>query len=93
MTEESPSNVVGGCYDGYWIDVPDDQEPLVIYRRSPARAWHRYQWNVSTQRWEYKDSQPSVLKNREEVSKPTPCCSNEKRNINGGCDNCGDPCL
>ena len=21
------------------------------------------------------------------------CCSNEKRNMNGGCDNCGDPCL
>lgn len=22
-----------------------------------------------------------------------PCCENENRNINGGCDNCGDPCL
>lgn len=22
-----------------------------------------------------------------------PCCENEKRNMNGGCDNCGDPCL
>lgn len=21
------------------------------------------------------------------------CCNNERRNINGGCDNCGDPCL
>lgn len=21
------------------------------------------------------------------------CCNNEKRNMNGGCDNCGDPCL
>lgn len=21
------------------------------------------------------------------------CCSNERRNFNGGCDNCGDPCL
>lgn len=21
------------------------------------------------------------------------CCAAEKRNINGGCDNCGDPCL
>jgi hypothetical protein len=21
------------------------------------------------------------------------CCDNEKRNMNGGCDNCGDPCL
>ena len=21
------------------------------------------------------------------------CCRNEKRNINGGCDNCGDPAL
>lgn len=21
------------------------------------------------------------------------CCENEKRNMNGGCDNCGDPCL
>jgi hypothetical protein len=23
----------------------------------------------------------------------SPCCSNERRNMNGGCDNCGDPCL
>ena len=22
-----------------------------------------------------------------------PCCPNEKRNMNGGCDSCGDPCL
>ena len=22
-----------------------------------------------------------------------PCCDNEHRNMNGGCDNCGDPCL
>lgn len=22
-----------------------------------------------------------------------PCCENESRNICGGCDNCGDPCL
>jgi len=22
-----------------------------------------------------------------------PCCDNERRNMNGGCDNCGDPCL
>ncbi len=22
-----------------------------------------------------------------------PCCSKERRNINGGCDNCGDPSL
>lgn len=22
-----------------------------------------------------------------------PCCENESRNLNGGCDNCGDPCL
>lgn len=22
-----------------------------------------------------------------------PCCIKEKRNINGGCDTCGDPCL
>ena len=22
-----------------------------------------------------------------------PCCENEKRNMNGGCDNCGDPAL
>ena len=21
------------------------------------------------------------------------CCANESRNINGGCDNCGDPCI
>lgn len=21
------------------------------------------------------------------------CCDNEQRNINGGCDNCGDPAL
>lgn len=21
------------------------------------------------------------------------CCANEKRNWDGGCDNCGDPCL
>ena len=21
------------------------------------------------------------------------CCSHEKRNMNGGCDNCGAPCL
>lgn len=21
------------------------------------------------------------------------CCANEQRNMNGGCDNCGDPCL
>jgi aspartokinase-like uncharacterized kinase len=21
------------------------------------------------------------------------CCWNEQRNINGGCDNCGDPCI
>src|SRR6478609_4697173 len=21
------------------------------------------------------------------------CCANESRNMNGGCDNCGDPCL
>lgn len=21
------------------------------------------------------------------------CCENERRNMNGGCDNCGDPCL
>jgi hypothetical protein len=21
------------------------------------------------------------------------CCSNEQRNMQGGCDNCGDPCL
>lgn len=21
------------------------------------------------------------------------CCENEQRNMNGGCDNCGDPCL
>ena len=21
------------------------------------------------------------------------CCLNEQRNMNGGCDNCGDPCL
>lgn len=25
--------------------------------------------------------------------KPDACCANEKRNMNGGCDNCGDPCL
>ena len=23
----------------------------------------------------------------------TDCCENESRNMNGGCDNCGDPCL
>jgi DNA-binding CsgD family transcriptional regulator len=23
----------------------------------------------------------------------TPCCTNEARDINGGCVNCGDPCL
>jgi hypothetical protein len=28
----------------------------------------------------------------EEVSDDA-CCLNEKRNINGGCDSCGDPCL
>jgi hypothetical protein len=22
-----------------------------------------------------------------------PCCENEDRNINGGCNNCGDPCI
>jgi hypothetical protein len=22
-----------------------------------------------------------------------PCCKDEHRNMNGGCDNCGDPCL
>ncbi|QFZ84579.1 hypothetical protein GFK26_18295 [Variovorax paradoxus] len=22
-----------------------------------------------------------------------PCCLNEKRGMNGGCTNCGDPCL
>lgn len=21
------------------------------------------------------------------------CCDNERRNMNGGCDNCGDPCF
>jgi hypothetical protein len=21
------------------------------------------------------------------------CCPNERRNMNGGCDSCGDPCL
>lgn len=24
---------------------------------------------------------------------PNACCENESRNINGGCDNCGAPCL
>lgn len=24
---------------------------------------------------------------------PNSCCENESRNINGGCDNCGAPCL
>lgn len=24
---------------------------------------------------------------------PNACCEDEQRNINGGCDNCGDPCL
>ena len=28
---------------------------------------------------------------RDSVSKA--CCKNETRNMNGGCDNCGDPCL
>ena len=22
-----------------------------------------------------------------------PCCDNEKRNMNGWCENCGDPCF
>lgn len=22
-----------------------------------------------------------------------PCCANEKRNMDGGCTNCGDPCI
>ena len=22
-----------------------------------------------------------------------PCCHDEKRNMNGGCDTCGDPCF
>lgn len=93
MSELEPSNVVGGCWDGHWIDAPDDQESVSIYRRSPARAWHRYRWNVSTQRWEYQDSRESVLKNLPESNSRSACCDNEKRNINGGCDNCGDPCL
>ena len=24
---------------------------------------------------------------------PDACCDNEDRNMNGGCNNCGDPCL
>lgn len=36
-------------------------------------------------------------KKREDQDDPfawlAPCCENEKRNMRGGCDNCGDPCL
>lgn len=28
-----------------------------------------------------------------EVPQHAPCCDNEQRSINGGCSNCGDPCL
>jgi hypothetical protein len=27
------------------------------------------------------------------TQEPEACCDNERRNMNGGCDNCGDPCL
>lgn len=28
----------------------------------------------------------------ERLQPPLPGCDNEKRNMNGGCDSCGDPC-
>lgn len=30
---------------------------------------------------------------REETESHIPCCSNESRNLSGGCVSCGDPCL
>ncbi len=32
-----------------------------------------------------------IAKARRKVYEP--CCDNQKRNENGGCDSCGDPCL
>ena len=31
--------------------------------------------------------------NYERAAMIRPCCPNEKRNMNGGCDSCGDPCF
>jgi hypothetical protein len=33
------------------------------------------------------------LTRRLQGGKEGDCCANEKRNVDGGCDNCGDPCL
>ena len=30
---------------------------------------------------------------RDQYGSRIPCCANERRNFNGGCDNCGAPCL
>lgn len=42
---------------------------------------------------------PACLKEKQDAwtarAKPMyalPCCRKEKRNMDGGCDNCGDPC-
>ena len=35
----------------------------------------------------------AIRLDNEELGINLPCCPNETRNLNGGCDNCGDPCL
>lgn len=34
-----------------------------------------------------------VKMTRTPIESGNSCCENESRNINGGCDNCGAPCL
>ncbi len=42
----------------------------------------------------FKDAPKNVVLPKEFKRKPAgACCNNERRNMNGGCDNCGDPCL
>lgn len=48
----------------------------------------RYERNIANAK---TDDEADAITHFYHLNKP--CCHDEKRNMNGGCDTCGDPCF
>ena len=66
-----------------WREVIDPKNRLWVYKVWRGRVFVR----------EPKGLFQMTQKQYDAVFGKSPCCDNEKRNMQGGCDSCGDPCL
>jgi len=88
-----------------WVNgqpIPESQ-PVAelcarLRRRADSTKWHddHLLWREAADEIErlralIPGERTSVI--RQQPMYSLPCCAKEKRNMDGGCDNCGDPCL